>query len=276
MTRYASLVVLALFVCLTGCSLQHAIDKIAPETVQHAKTNFDYLRHKQFDLIEPSLGPTIDRDTVRDKLTEMAALIPAQEPISEKTVGAYFQCSIGKWCDYRATLEYQFPAQWMLVEFIERKQDGKYTISSFHVTQEPQSLETANRFTLFGKEPLQYAILGASIGSLAIMLYALILCIRTPIRKRKWLWVVLILLGICKIGVNWTTGEAFHQIFFLAILPFGFARELYGPWFIYVSLPLGSLLFLAFRSRIRKQEAPTPPAANLPQVSPDSMPPILE
>jgi hypothetical protein len=279
MKRGTSAVVLVLLTCLPGCSLQHTMDSFAPETVQHAKASFDYLRYRQFDLITPNLDPSIDPESIHDKLDEMTALIPAQNPASEKTVGAHFTCDYHlshSWCDYSVILEYQFPSQWILVYFVERKQDGKFTITTFHVTQKSQSLEETNRFTLFDKDPLQYAILVAGLGSFALMLYTLILCIRTPIRKRKWLWIILVLLGICKIGVNWTTGAAIYQILFLAILPFGWTKELYGPCFLYASLPLGALLFLTFRDRVRAPEAPAQPAGDITPVTSPHIPSVLE
>ena len=55
-----------------GCNT--LMDRIAPETVQKAKTNFDYLRRGQYDPIESALDPSIDRTNLRVNLQSMAAL----------------------------------------------------------------------------------------------------------------------------------------------------------------------------------------------------------
>lgn len=266
MARLGVLAVACLMTGLTGCNEGHFLDRIAPETTNEAKINFDYLRHRQFDRIESSLDASIDRTTLRDNLEQMAAAIPAGEPLSVKTVGAHADWDSRKGTNTRVDLEYQFPSQWILVEMIVHTQDSKSAITSFYVRQESQSLEEANRFTLAGKEPVQYAILGAAIGALGLMMYALILCIRTPMEKRKWLWIVLVFVGVAKVGVNWTTGETFYRILYVFIPAATAGNDLYGPWSVSVSLPLGALLFLAFRERLRKREAPVSAPVNLTDV----------
>jgi hypothetical protein len=84
--------------------------------------------------------------------------------------------------------------------------------------------------------------------------YALILCIRTKMERRKWLWILFILCGVGKVAVNWTTGE--WQVMPLAIQLFSASAVTagYGPWGVAVSLPLGAILFL-FRRSIRGARA---------------------
>jgi hypothetical protein len=262
MARLRLLVALLLSALLAGCSAKSIMDRVAPETVQELKTNFDYLRHGQYDPIEAALDPAIDRSTVRANLTAMAAKIPAQEPLSVKTVGAYAQCETRKGCQTRVTLEYEFPGKWVITQMVVHSQNGKSAITSFYVEPESESLEAANRFTLRGRQPVQYVILSAGIVSIAVMLYALVLCIRTPMERRKWLWIILVLLGAGKVGVDWTTGEISYHIFWVTILPAGMGAELYGAWIVTVSVPLGALLFLVLRGRLRKPTASTGPPSN--------------
>jgi hypothetical protein len=238
--------------CTTGCNLQSILDRIAPETTQEAKTNFDYLRHHQYDKIEASLDPsiTINRAGLEDSLARMAALIPAEEPVSVKEVGAYRNCETRKGCSTQVTLEYQFPSQWVLVQLVTHSQDGHSSITSFYVRQEAASLEEINRFRLIGEHPLQYVILAAAIGSLALMVYALVLCVRTPKLRSKWLWILLILVGVGQVIVNWTTGEVDYHIVYLNIPPGWISRQLYGPWTVFACVPLGALAFLVFRERL--------------------------
>ena len=254
MARPWSLIAVALMVFITGCSAKSFLDRVAPETVKEAKTHFDYLRHGQYDRIEPSLDPSIDRKSLRGNLDKMAAFVPAQDPVSVKTVGAYAQCDTRTGCDTRVTLEYEFSNKWVMVQMVVHSQNGNSVITSFSVTPEAESLEAANRFTLSGKTSQEYLILGAAIGSIGFMLYTLVLCIRTPMQKRKWLWIILVLLGAGRFGVDWTTGQPFHNVFWISILPAGIGAQLYGAWMLYVSLPLGALIFLVSRSHIKKPE----------------------
>jgi hypothetical protein len=271
MARLRPLVAVSLLVFLTGCISKSILDRLAPETVQELKTNFDYLRHGQYDQIEAALDPGINRANVRANLTEMAARIPAQEPVSVKTVGAYAECETRKGCKTRVTLEYEFPGKWVITEMVVHSQDGKSAITSFYVEPESESLEAANRFTLRGKQPVQYAILSAGIVSMSVMLYALVLCIRTPMERRKWLWIIVVLLGAGRVRVDWTTGEISHHIFQITGPPAWMGAELYGAWIVSVSLPLGASLFLILRGRLMRTRAPSaPPTGAMPPPFPPS------
>lgn len=262
-------ILLSFVVMLNGCDTKTILDHAAPETVQTAKSNVDYLRHGQFDKIEASLDPSIDRANVPADLARMASILPQQEPQSIKTVGAYVTCATRKGCDTRVTLEYQFPSKWILVEMVVHRQNNTATITDFHIEPERDSLDAINRFTLLGKDPVQYAILSTAILFATVMLYALVLCIKTRMEKRKWLWMLFILLGLGQVGVNWTTGETFYKTLYISILPFGFSSMVYGPWMIYISLPVGAVLFLVLRERLGKPKTPEPVATDPPPVSAD-------
>lgn len=167
-------------------------------------------------------------------------------------MGAYGECDTREGCDTQVSLEYQFPSKWILVQMTVHRQNAASTITNFFVHPESESLEVVNRFTLRGKQPLQCVILAAAILSFCLMLYALVLCMRTPMKKRKWLWVIFILFGVCKVSLNWTTGEVSYRILYFLFLTAGFMRTPYSPWMFYASFPLGAILFLLLRKRLRK------------------------
>jgi hypothetical protein len=107
-----------------------------------------------------------------------------------------------------------------------------------------------NRFTLSGRGAAQYTILALAVLAPLLSLYALVLCVRTKMRRTKWLWLVLVLMGIGKIVVNWTTGQVFFTPIAFQLPPAGANAVLYGPWQVYVSLPVGAIVFLALRSKL--------------------------
>ncbi len=259
MARFWMLAILVLTIGVTGCSMKSLLDRAAPQTVQMAKDNVEYIRHGQFDQVERSADPSIDPSDLHASLVQMAALMPSQNPVSIQTVGAWVECDSRKGCNTQVSLEYQFPARWILVQMTVHRQDAASTITAFSLETESESLEVANRFTLRGKGPLQCAILATAIFPFCLTLYALALCIRTPMKKRKWLWVIFILFGVCKVVLNWTTGEVSYRIFQFLFLTAGFSRTPYSPWMFYASFPLGTILFLMLRDRIRKPKATAAP-----------------
>ena len=240
------LTVLAL-VSLTGCSQEDLIQKFSsPEDQVTAKSYIDRLRARNFDEIEKVLDPSIRTTDIRDRLVKMADLVPNQEPTSVKVVGAHsFSAPDTK--TVNTTFEYNFRGKWLLANVAVQERQGTKTIVGFNINPMPQSLEAQNRFTLAGKNAIQYSVLTAAIAATLVTLYSLVICAKTKFPKRKWLWMLFILVGFGKLAVNWTTGEWGIAPLSVQLFSAAAMAPLYGPWTIAVSLPLGAIVFLFFK-----------------------------
>ena len=162
------------------------------------------------------------------------------------------------------TYEYQYPDRWLLISVATQKKDGMFTLVGFSAYQLKGSLEHMNRFTVAGKSPLQYLVLAAAVLIPLFCVYALVLCAVTPMPRRKWLWIIFILLGVCSFSVNWTTGQwGFKPLSFL-LLGAGCGRPLYGAWMISVSVPLGAIWFLLRRKSYLRAAGNQPLPPELP------------
>ena len=151
------------------------------------------------------------------------------------------------------TYEYQYPNKWLLFNVATQKKGKIFTIIGFRLTPISDSLENLNRFTLHGKSPMQYLVLMWGCLTVLFILCALVLCVRTRIEKRKWLWILFILFGMGEVLVNWTTGQWSFSPLSFELFGFSGFSNVYGPWIIKVSFPLGALIFLLRR---RKLETP--------------------
>ena len=240
-------VCLLALLALVGCSQDDLIRKFSsPEDESTAKSYIDHLRARNFEAIEKAAGPSMRNESLRATLTRMADLIPNQEPTSIKLVGAHAAHELGT-TTVSTTFEYGFGDKWLLANVIVQKKNGANAILGFNINPIPESLESMNRFTLLGKNAVQYLVLVAAVSAVLITLYALILCAKTTFPRRKWLWIVFILLGFGKVAVNWTTGEWDIAPLSLQLLSASAVAPLYGPWIIGVSLPLGALMFLFYK-----------------------------
>jgi hypothetical protein len=157
------------------------------------------------------------------------------------------------------SFEYQFPSKWLLINVATQKKGGVSTIIGFNVYPLSDSLENINRFTLTGKTPLQYATLAFAILIPLFILSVLVLCIRTKMTKRKWLWIIFILFGIGRLTVNWTTGQWQVAPLYFLLLGSGAFAPPYGAWLISISLPLGAILFLFRRKKLVASVEPLNP-----------------
>ncbi|HXB59487.1 MAG TPA: hypothetical protein VNU95_07975 [Candidatus Acidoferrales bacterium] len=237
-------------IVLSGCNQNSLIEKFAsPEDKTTATKYIALLRQKQFEPIERDLDPSLKSDLKQDTLEKMANAIPTQEPVSVKIVGAYSSQEDDIYKD-DLTFEYEFPTNWLLINVATQKKSGVSTIIGFNVYEMSDSLENLNKFTLAGKNLLQYAMLAFAILVPLFIVYTLVLCIRTKMKRRKWLWIIFILIGIGKFTVNWTNGHVSIGLLYFQLLGASSFAPPYGAWLISVSLPLGAILFLVRHNRL--------------------------
>jgi hypothetical protein len=256
-----SLFSIALFLSFAGCDQVTLMKKMTPaEDESFARRHVDLLRQQQFEQIERELDSSISSPNTRGTLAGMAALFPAEVPKSIKVVGVKFFRFSGSSTD-SITLEYEFAEKWLLVNMSIKRTDDVLTITGFNVTPIADSLENINRFSLIGKSPLQYAVLGLAIVGPVFCLYLFVICIRSKREKHRWLWAIFILFGVGRLAVNWTTGE--WTVTPLAIhVPCAEATAApYGPWVVAISLPLGAILFILVKRRRRVALAELQPSS---------------
>jgi hypothetical protein len=234
---------------LSGCNPATLMQKMVPQEDEAISRRYvDDLRQNRLNQIEQDMDPGLKDSNMHGTLASMAAMFPAQEPVSTKVVG--FRSFLGNVRGTDITLEYEFPEKWLLAEVVTQKSGGVTTIVGFHVTPIADSLENLNRFTLVGKGATQYAILSLAVLAPLFSLSVFVLCIKTRMGKKKWLWLIFIVLGIGKLIVNWTTGQVFFTPLAIQVPAAGANAQLYGPWLVYVSLPLGAIIFLIMRKSL--------------------------
>lgn len=121
------------------------------------------------------------------------------------------------------------------------------------------SQQERNKFTLEGKSALHYLTLVLAAMVPLFIVVTAYFCIRTPIPKRKWLWVIFIFVGIGKFSLNWTTGQLDFQPLSLQLFSASaMAMGPHAPWIISVSVPLGTIMFWFKRKQfIAESEAGT-------------------
>jgi hypothetical protein len=249
--RFACRLGIALSTFLAGCTQAALVKKFTPPGAESTAISYvDLLRQHNFDLIEHDLDPTVAKSDDRETLAQMAALFPEEIPESVKVVGvdlSHGQASSST----KVTLEYEFPSKWLLASVTTQKDGHVSTLEGINVYPMSDSLENLNRFTLKGKSTTQYLILVYALCSLIFSFYVFIVCIRTSVGKWKWLWMLIALVGVEKVAVNWGTGQLTFGILSIQIPCFQMSRPPYGPWTVGAFLPLGAILFLNHRRKMK-------------------------
>jgi hypothetical protein len=249
--RFGCLSSVALCALLIGCDQATLMKKFTPQADEAiARRYAELLQQGKFDQIEHDFDPSLVDSGLPDTLSKMAAFFPTDTPDSVKVVGAHTSHAQES-SRSDITLEYQFPAKWLLVNVMTQKKVEVPTLVGLSVTPIPDSLENLNKFTLVGKSALQYLTLICAVGSLVFTFYVFALCIRSKDMKPKWLWSIIVLVGVGYFSVNWVTGEWTYQLLSIRIPCFSMGHPFYGPWTVAAYFPLGAIAFLHRRWKMK-------------------------
>jgi hypothetical protein len=153
----------------------------------------------------------------------------------------------------------------LIVNIVTQNEGEVSTISGFHVSTIPDSLENLNKFTLLRKSGLQYFTLLCAVGALLFTVYVFAVCARSNDMKPKWLWLIVVLVGVGRLAVNWGTDEYTFQLIAINIPCFQMARPFYGSWTVAVYVPVGAIVFLHMQWKKRIARQTIPPTVVLPR-----------
>ena len=205
------------------------------------------LTRRDFDGLTARLSEELRNAGTRAALEKMAGAIPAGVARSKKVVG-YQSLTFNGRHQVNATLEYEYASFLLFNAVVSTTADGAFLLKGLRVQPMQDSLERLNAFRLRGKSIAHYAVLALAPAVALFILTVLVVCIRTKIPRRKWLWVLFILFGLGKLQLNWTTGQtALRPISFQLMGAGAAAAGPYAPWILSVSFPLGAVVFLARR-----------------------------
>lgn len=231
-------------VAVAGCSQRDMLERAAPpEARTFATAQIDALRAGNFDELEKHLDPSLRSAQTKETLSKMAVLLPAEQPHSITLVGAQHS-TIPNQTVINLTYEYAYPDRWFLVSVATKTTPEYRSITGMHVKPISNSVADQQAFGLVGKSALQYAVLTLAVVIPLFTISVLALCIWTPLKRLKWVWLPFILIGIGKFAVNWTTGEWAVFPLNVQLLGAGASAPMNGPWIVSVSFPLGAILFL--------------------------------
>jgi hypothetical protein len=244
--------ILSMFlIALIACSQQDLLQTFAsPAEQSDARHYIDLLRQQRYEAIEEAMDPSIGGPSLHGTLVSMAALVPAGEPTSVTLVGANRMNASGSET-VNLTFEYNFSGKWIVANVAVKRNGSNTTIVGFHIYPQPNSLEQQNRFTLGGKSAFQYLVLGLAVILPLFTIFALVICVRTKLKGRKWPWVLFVIFGIGKFAVNWTTGQWGYSFLNAQLFSAGAFAPIYGQWTIFLSIPVGAIVFLMCRKQLK-------------------------
>lgn len=259
------LVLLRRLICLVplllaACSvpLSEADFNQTPEA-RFLRNMVNWLAAHDYAALERQGDAQLDAKSLRPGLERMSASLPKGTPLDVAPVTWQVVQSNTHGRLATVAAEYHYPGnQWLVVTAQLSGEPGAFRILGFRLEPLPMPMAQLHAFKLAGKGPVHYFFLLMTVGAVLITLAALVQCIRTPGLRRKWLWVLFILVGVCAVTLNWTTGAIgvnplYFNLFSAAFMRLGWS----GPWLISFCIPVGALVFLWKHGR-KPAEPPEP------------------
>ena len=219
--------------------------KAEREDTRLARRQIDWVRGADFESLRPHISSELLGPGFAAELDRAAAMFPAQEPLAVQLIEHRSQ---GVADERRVSISFQlrFPADWVAVNVILRQQGEQLLVSGLRIEPLEAPLEELHRFSLGGATSAHFAVACAAVVVLAVILAALVLCVRASMPAgHKWLWMLTIVCGVGRLTFNWTSGE--HSWSLIYVQPFGvgvFSASAYAPWLLSVSAPVGALWFV--------------------------------
>ena len=249
------LISFVLFLALCGCNandfLCNSMNTMAPDDDEAlAKECLTALLNGDYETVKAHLDPQLLKPDIESDLTKISKIFAYGEPLAMELVG----CNVFSSSEKRRTsltYQYQFPDAWVLAAVTIDTFGENKTLMGINVNPIPKSLGELNAFTLSGKSVKHYILLTIACMVPFFIVWTIVLCARTKIRK-KWLWIIFILVGVTKLQLNWTTGQMGFQPIAFQIPGSGIAKMgLYAPWILTISFPLGAVMFLIKRRKLQ-------------------------
>ena len=228
-------------------SLAPLQESFAPkEETKFSKQYFTLIQSHDLETAKKYLDPKIIDAQFQEKFTQLVNLVPNETPKSVKFIGAHSVTSNGV-TNTNLTSEYEFTNKWLLANLVLQKQGNTFLVQGVHIQPLNDSLENLTQFHFWGQDTKHYIVFTSALLLLAFDIYALVLCIKTPMPKRKWLWIIFILFGFCAVTFDWSTGGIYFNPLNIRMPTVQFAQMLYQPFIINMLIPVGAVVFLLKR-----------------------------
>lgn len=227
---------------------------VPQKEMNFAKDFLTQIRERNFEYVLSFIDPVLSGKVSEEKLEEFAAYFPSGELLSVELIGSKVHTQNNTWHG-NFSFEYEFESGWAIANTVMKQVAGETTVVAFNVYRTKASQEELNKFELTGKTAIHYTILILACAVPVFIFITLIYCVKTPMQKRKWLWILFILGGFGTISINWTTG--LYEIKMLHYQLFGAAAgaaSKFSPWVVTAGFPFGAIVFWYRRRSLIERE----------------------
>lgn len=245
---------------LSGCPGQNALMKmmVPADDDAFALGFIQFVANGRYEeavaMMEPSL-----RNKSRPELEKIHALFKTGKPQYVQLVifAANNAVSHGKKVrQVELGYQFRFTEGWQLARIVTHSSaDGRFVVA-IQCNPLPATLQEINRFDVNNKKPVHQLFLGACVLVPMIIVVTILMCIGSRVRRR-WLWILFILVGFGQFEINWSSGQwDFHPLSVLVLGAGLWRHGVYGSWILKFGIPVGAMVFLARMPWLWRPEEP--------------------
>jgi len=242
-------ILLSSFILLvSGCNVNPFFqDDLPKEDKLFAENYIDILQSNDINKAKSFFSDDLSNSNI--EWLDTIVVIVNQEKVKNKKL--VYQKIINNINPSRSILSYElkYSSYCLLIELTIEKINDNYKIAGLYYYPMSGTFEELTTFKISSKPFTHYLMLIISAFVLILIVYALIVCVREPIKK-KWLWIIFILIGITKISFVWSSGTFDFQLISFQLLGIGVMKyHPYGSWILSASIPIGAIVFI-FKRKI--------------------------
>lgn len=220
-----------------------------PKVEQGAREAYALFHAGNVEGLKKVATPELMADLTPETVAQIEALLPRADPASTRMVGYQHVHALSEGSATHAlTYEYTWPDKVGLitVTLIEPQKGAGLFVQGFNINVATPEELSANDFGLFGKSPAHYLLLLGFALSVALMITAVVMSVRTPNLRRRWLWILASLAAVSQIGLNWTTGLVKFVLLHGALIGVAISKDdtQFAPWVLKVSIPIGAIIVI--------------------------------
>lgn len=247
--RWKSVVATAtLFFIIATLSACSAL-KPDPAVDATATQMFDDLRLGRIAAVRARMTPEASAVTTPAQLEAVRAYAPRGAPLERRVVNWSIFVATSSPQTAQMAYELRYPDQGVLYTLTLKRPNSAapWSVERFNLLKASNAELARNRLQPLGKPALQWLFLAMTVLSPVLMLAALVIVLRGPKMKLKWLWAIVAFAGIGTAQMNWSTGQWAFQILSIQLIGAGMTKTGFlgfYPWLLKFTVPIGAVAAL--------------------------------
>jgi len=250
--------------CASGCSWLQP----DPELENRARQTYEAFRNGNVGPADLAMVTEL-QNIPAEEFAKVTALIPKSEPDRVRLIGYHQNHSMPEGSStHGLSYEYHWSDRVALVtcSFFQASAKSPLLLQGFNFRMASREELKVNDFNLVGKPLGHYLMIFAIVASAAAMVVALVMSVRTPGVRRRWVWCIVSLVSVCKFNLDWTNNAFEWILLHVGVINLGVSRAdtVFASWVLTAGLPVGAIVVIARlwrRSRSAAKNAVPPSTA---------------